>query len=156
MKSVKIIVIIFLGIISSLIIGLASWYFFINKTLLIENFAEMITVPVYSEYQNDKLDICYGTKFNCKKLDYKVLGNVDTSNLGEYILNYQYSYDDKTETLLQTIKVIDEEKPRIIANGTVKVCNNGKIISDNIEALDNYDGDITNKVKYFNFSSCFR
>lgn len=150
MKKVKIIIIILLSIISSLVIGFASWYFFINKTLLIKNFDEMIVVPVFSEYQNDKLDICYGSKFNCKKLDYKITSDVDISVLGNYTVTYQYNYGNKSETLTQSVKIVDEEKPVITTNGAIKVCNNGKIISDNFEAIDNYDGDLTSKINYLN------
>lgn len=77
--------------------------------------------------------------------DIKIDGKVKTNKLGEY--KVKYLYKDKIYKT-RTIKVIDTEKPTIALNGDseIKLIQSSEYNELGAIALDNYDGDITNKV----------
>ena len=79
----------------------------------------------------------------------KIIGEVNTNKLGTYKLKYQVSdaslnIDEKT----RTIKVVDKTPPEITLNGkeriTIKL--NSEYKEPGFSSIDNYDGDLTDKV----------
>lgn len=146
---------IIISIITILIIitGIISYLFLIKQDFKIKTFEKEISIS-YGEDFDDKIgNICYGNKISCKKVTVSSAGEIDTKKVGTYEKIYTYKYKNKTIKLKQIIKVEDKEQPKIIIDkDNLKVCPNGKIISGNIEAEDNADGNITNKIitKYDN------
>ena len=78
----------------------------------------------------------------------EVLGEVDTENYGEYIIKYRVKDNSNNITEVNRIvKVIDEIPPKIVCNSDYSAFKKN---TDNIigcKAIDNFDGDITNKMK---------
>ncbi len=134
----------------SVFIVLFSVYFtFFKKDIRVVDFKEYEEVNVFSSYKDDKVKICYGTKHNCKNINYKIKGDVNTKKLGTYNLTYFAKYKGKSFSITKKIKVVDKEKPKLIVDGAfTSVCPNGKTDNVKITATDNYDGDITDKVEY--------
>ena len=80
----------------------------------------------------------------------KVKGKVDTSKIGEYPITYQVTYHGFSTTKTRIVKVVDSSYPEITFTTDAKklyLCPDSKYLYDDYKAVDNYDGDITDKVK---------
>ena len=80
----------------------------------------------------------------------KVKGKVDTSKIGEYPITYQVTYHGFSTTKTRIVKVVDSSYPEITFTTDDKklyLCPDSKYLYDDYKAVDNYDGDITDKVK---------
>ena len=78
----------------------------------------------------------------------EIIGKVDTANYGEYIIKYKVKDNNNNQTEINRIvKVIDEEKPKIICESDYSAFlqNTESVIG--CKAMDNFDGDITEKIK---------
>lgn len=75
-------------------------------------------------------------------------GTVDTSKIGEYKLKYNVKYLFFNVNKTFKIKVVDRISPSITLNGNNPsfACPSKDYVEEGYTALDNYDGDITNKV----------
>ncbi len=108
----------------------------------------VLNVDVGSKYKAPKVKACYGNLLSCKTLKIDKKGDVNTKQIGTYRVVYQAKKDGKTKKI--TIKVIveDKEKPELVVEGEkLQVCPNGKLKQYQYRAVDQYDGDLTNKVK---------
>ncbi len=112
-----------------------------------KNFETVIEIPLnesFSKYE----DVCYGNVFDCHGVDVKEEGEVDTSKIGEYNIKYIFSYDNNELVRNQVVKVIDNKAPTLEVNGEdFRYCPNGKIPKYEVTAIDDYDGDISDKVE---------
>lgn len=92
----------------------------------------------------------YHASFLFKDLKDKVVveSNVNTEKLGTYTITYQLNYGSYHTVKKRTIKVVDKIAPEIQLKGdqTAFVCPTKEYMEEGYEAIDNYDGDITNKV----------
>jgi len=102
-------------------------------------------------YLDDYKEPGFKLKINGK--DYtkkvKVEGEVNTNKLGKYIIKYSYGkglFKSKKE---RVVYVKDLTKPVIILSGSreVYLCPNEDYKEDGYKAVDNYDKDITRKIK---------
>lgn len=77
----------------------------------------------------------------------KIKGKVNSKKLGTYKIEYSYRNGIFISTEKRIVKVEDLQKPVIMLSGgkEVYVCP-GKEYKDSYKAIDNYDGDITDKV----------
>lgn len=86
-----------------------------------------------------------------------ISGSVDTEALGTYTLTYSATIDGKVKTLTRTITVVDTTAPVIALNGkqiNIK-CPNKVYEEEGFTALDNLDGDLTDKVRIFEVQDGF-
>ena len=122
---------------------------YFHKNIYAINFDDYDEVEVLKNYKNKKINLCYGNKLNCKKISYKIKGSVNTKKLGTYTITYIADYNRIHFSKSKKVKVVDKEKPELIIEGAfTNVCPNGKTENVKIVATDNYDGDITDKVRY--------
>ena len=80
----------------------------------------------------------------------EVISNLDINKIGDYKIIYKVSDSSSNQTEKERIiHVIDDISPIISLKGsrTITVKLNGNYEEDGYTALDNYDGDITNKVE---------
>lgn len=75
----------------------------------------------------------------------KIVGSVDNTKIGTYELKYYHLKNYIT----RKVTVIDDIKPTITLKGDseINIVLNSEYHENGFEAIDNYDGDITNKVK---------
>ncbi len=137
-------------LIMSFIFILASFYAnYYYEDLYVLDFNDYDEVEVNSNYVNSRINLCYGTKYTCKNINYKITGEVNTKKLGTYYVTYKAYYNKRYFKKTKEIKVVDNESPELIVDGYfTSVCPNGKNNNVTIKATDNYDGDITDKVSY--------
>ena len=78
----------------------------------------------------------------------KKIGEVNPNKLGTYLLTYKVSSNLLNAKVRRTVKVIDNIKPEIKFKEDIDfiVCPNKEYEELGYEAIDNVDGDITNKV----------
>ena len=118
------------------------------KDFQVKDFKEVIEVPFNTTFKEDKGNVCFGNKFTCKETTVIKTGEVDTSKLGDYKLIYTYKYKDKTLVKEQIVKVKDNEAPVItVEDKDFKVCPNKRDVNFPVEAIDDYEGDISSRVE---------
>ena len=130
--------------------------------LLISLIISMITIPNIT-YKNKKSTIRYNTEFNINDYkasnlfkDYtkkvKVTSNINNKKIGKYKVIYSLKFGIIKITKTREIEVIDDIKPEITLKGnpTEYVCPNKEYKEIGYKAIDEYDGDLTDKVKINN------
>jgi len=140
---------IFLIIISvlSLIVIPLVFFALLKKEFKKSNFKETIEIELNEEWKRQSGTICYGNFFSCEEVNVAEEGEIDTTKLGSYKVKYTYSYNEKTETLEQTVIVVDKIPPVLeIKEEEFFYCENGNIPKYTVRAIDNYDGDITENI----------
>ena len=139
-------------IIFSLIVIIVLECFYLGYLLLkpkfrTNEFKESINIEYKDKYKNTPGKVCFGNVFTCNKATYKVNGKVNTKKLGKYKLKYTFSYNKDEINLTQTVNVVDKTAPKMtLETDKIAICPNGKIDDFKISVIDNYDGDITNKI----------
>ena len=120
-------------------------YIMIPKIYL--NGKEVITLN-YNEIYND---LGVNASFLGKNITdkIKISGSVNTEKIGNYKINYtlKWFFFDITKT--RVIKVVDNKKPviELVGNKTLNICSDSKYEESGYTATDEYDGDLTKKVK---------
>lgn len=78
----------------------------------------------------------------------EVTTDLDVSKIGEYNINYNLKYLNKDYNLVRKVMIIDNEKPMITLNGEKEITLyvNDVYKELGVTAIDNYDGDISDKV----------
>lgn len=108
-----------------------------------------IKIKVGNEYVDDLFNLVdNNNNVKLADIEYEISTDLDINTLGEYTYKYIIKYNHKEYRLTRIIDVIDDTPPEIIIDETLlknNVCN----VSNNkeIKAIDNYDGELTNKVK---------
>lgn len=147
MKSRKILI--FLIFISVLLIAGLLFTNYFDEKIRVNNFKDYEQVKVFDKYYEKGIDVCYGTSFKCRKINYKIQGMVNTKRLGTYTITYRINHGKESLVTHKKVKVIDDVAPKLDVVGTHNnVCPNGKAAGVTYQATDNYDGDITDKIKY--------
>jgi len=141
----------------AIIIGLISFFIivaviiasihFLAPDFHIKHFNKMIEVNYGEDFDMEAGEACYGNGINCEKVIIKRNGDVDTSTLATYKISYTYTYKNKVKELKQVVSVVDKKAPELtIKASNLKVCPNGNTKSLEYKAIDNLDGDISDKV----------
>lgn len=104
-----------------------------------------VNVKVYTEYK----DKGYSASFLGKDIskNVKVTNNVNTKKIGQYKVKYNLVYKGMTSKKVRIVNVVDSEAPIITLDGNSTICSNKTYKEEGYKAVDNYDGDITDKVK---------
>lgn len=109
---------------------------------------ETITLEVGDKYQDKGIDAKY-KKLSVKNI--KTKGKVNTKKIGSYQITYNVKYKMLNKKLTRKIKVVDTTKPEIKLNGdTVNIVVGSTYTDPGYSAIDNYDGNISEKVKVTN------
>ena len=132
-----------------MILLVVLFYFLFHKEIKIDlNSSKDVIVEVNNKYKESNVIACYGNKFKCSKIKYIVNGIVQTNRIGTYKIKYSASYKNKSKSVIKKVKVVDRQAPVLtIEQQNVYVCPNGKIEDLKYSVVDNYDKDLTNKVK---------
>lgn len=79
----------------------------------------------------------------------EITSAVDTNKIGTYEVIYKVNYSFYTVKKKRIVEVVDKEKPTITLEGDteVNICPNSEFKEIGYQAIDEYDGDITEKVK---------
>lgn len=139
LKLISIIITIILILITLII------FIFFNPLIKIKLIGKDETIEVFTKYK-DK-----GVKIEGTKNKVKITNKVNTNKLGTYTITYKITHLKTTKIIKRKIKVIDTTKPEITLQGNeVTIYQNDTYNEPGYTATDNYDKDITSKVKVTN------
>ncbi len=127
------------------IIFILVYLFFIPKLTL--NGQSKIELDYNEKYKESGYSLILNKRNLTNKV--KVKGNVNSKKLGTYKIEYYYKFGIFKIRKKRTIEVKDKTKPLIILEGSkdTYICPNTEYKNDKYQAIDNYDGDITNNVQ---------
>lgn len=78
----------------------------------------------------------------------KVEGEVNPKKLGEYKITYEVKRGILKREVVRNVLVKDTERPKLkVSREDLILCPGSKIVPEEVEASDNYDGDLSSKVK---------
>lgn len=151
MKKKKLNKIVFLGSFITIIVLIAFLVFYKEKHGLYSqlkinlNGKSVITLDVGSKYKEDGATATYGKKNISNAL--KISGNVKTNKIGNYKIDYTVKYKMLKKTVTRTIKVVDNIAPEIkLVDDISYVVIDNDYKEPGFTAIDNYDGNLTQKV----------
>ncbi len=106
-----------------------------------------LEVVVHSEFEDPGYQAYYQNRDISDKV--QVHGRVETDKVGEYSLEYEIDWNIFHDKKVRKVKVIDEEAPVLELKGSkeVVVCPNQIYEEEGYSAVDDYDGDLTDKVE---------
>lgn len=131
---------------SLILIGVLGYFLLLKNKLNLTGYDGSITIDYKGKFSKDNFSACYGNVFDCKKAKIKIIGDIDTTKLGKQKITYELTYNGQKKKLVQEVEIVDKEKPEIKVE-SASVCPNGKVNTVKFTAIDNYDGDITDKAK---------
>lgn len=151
-KRSKLIIIISSVIFIILIIILCYFIFFKEKEIIhdvvFDIDEDVVTLEVHNDYEEKDFSL------QVDNIDMTKDVLIDNSNfnkdvLGEYKIKYYIVLDDKEYSKYRIINVVDTTNPEIKLNGSesISILKNENYEELGYIALDNYDGDITDKVE---------
>lgn len=144
-KKKKLLILIPIIITVILIITTAIIFIFFNPLLKIKLIGKNEKIEVFSSYK-DK-----GVKIEGTKNKVKITNKVNTNKLGTYTITYKITNLKTTKTIKRKVTVIDTTNPTItLKEGDITIYTNDTYNEPGYIAEDNYDKDITNKVKITN------
>lgn len=89
----------------------------------------------------------YKATYKGKEVSVTMEGTIDTNKLGTYKITFIY-HDKKDHKITQKVKVKDIEGPEITLHGQEQIVPiNTEFKDAGYDAVDNYDGDVKDKVK---------
>ena len=120
-------------------------FIFFNPLIKIKLIGKDETIEVFTKYK-DK-----GVKIEGTKNKVKITNKVNTNKLGTYTITYKITHLKTTKIIKRKVKVVDTIKPEITLQGNeVTIYQNDTYNEPGYTATDNYDKDITSKVKVTN------
>ena len=153
-KNLIIIIIIILVLIS---LGIGGYFYYdkvyldkVNDINLSLNGNDTITINLLDEYYEQGAT----AKFRDENISnlIEIENNLDNTKVGTHEIIYKINYKDKEKQIKRLINVVDTLAPKITLNGKseVTIYLNTKYNDAGVSAIDNYDGDITDKVEIEN------
>ena len=133
-----------------IIIHLVFIAFLIYNYMLIPQINLNGKKTIILNYNEKYIEKGYKATFLGKNITKKVkrIGTVNTKKIGEYKLVYQVKINSFSKTITRKVKVIDRKKPKLYISDTpIYLCPNDEVVPSKVKAIDDYDGDISNKIK---------
>lgn len=137
-----------IGIIFVLILLLSMMLIFVPKLSININGEKSITLNLGDEYVELGAQAFLKKSFTSKEMPINIEGDVNTQKIGKYLITYKASYKNIIKKDIRVVNVIDNVAPIISLKKDVIVCKNNNLIEIDAIATDNYDGDISDNVKY--------
>lgn len=100
-------------------------------------------------YKDNFIDPGYNARKLGKDISSEIIikSNLVDNRVGNYQITYQIKYLFLTIKKTRYIDIIDNQKPTITVGNPVKICPNQSVNDINYESFDEYDGNLTDKVK---------
>lgn len=142
-KKGRILFLVFIELI--LVFHISYLIFWITPSIELKGIPEIVMQP-----KEEYVELGAKAKLLGKDISEKVevISNLDTSLLGEYIITYKINDRNRIAEVQRKVKVIDTIAPSITLKGKseVNVPEDVNYAEEGYTAIDNYDGDISDKV----------
>jgi peptidoglycan/xylan/chitin deacetylase (PgdA/CDA1 family) len=140
--------IIIIGIVIILLLVMCIVDVLIPRIDIVLNGDKFVVVHVNDNY-DDKGATAYLKRLSGKKeLTVETNGNVDTKQIGKFVIKYVAKYHNYSKENVRVVSVVDQESPIIKVNKQITACKANNVVNIDANATDNYDGDLTDKIKY--------
>lgn len=105
-----------------------------------------VSIPYGKEYKEKGYTGYYLNKDITN--DVETNNNIDNKKIGTYKVTYKLKKGFITHKVEREVKIIDDKSPIINLKGDINknICPNSEYIEEGYNAIDEYDGDLTNKV----------
>ena len=135
------------------------WSFFLVVFFLFVVLIDKVFLPQIDLKGGENIIINYNQKYKEKGYKSSFLGNdltnrvvvsgdVNSKKLGEYKVVYKVDYGIINRKVVRHVFVKDIEKPKLsVTSDDLYLCPDSELKKDKVTATDNYDGDISSKVK---------
>ena len=123
-------------------------YFMAPKIEMELKGAKNVTIPIGEQYSESGANADLIGLFSTKKLKVDITGKVNNNELGKYVITYTASNKSMEKEMIRVVNVVDNQKPVITLEKEVKGCKKNNLIDFKVKAVDDYDGDITDTIKY--------
>lgn len=129
----------------SLFLLVLGYFFFVPKISLKGN--EVIRIPWKMKYEEKGYKGSYSFRDQTKNVQVK--GEVNSDKVGTYIVTYHLDHGFFHARRKRRVEVVDLEKPIITLVGEkeVTICPSSTYQEEGYQAVDQYDGDLTEKVE---------
>ena len=128
-----------------LILSIILIYLYANPFIQLKLNGKDTTIEVNTKYKEK------GVKIKGTNNKYTISGKVNTKKLGTYTITYKVTHLKTTKKITRTVKVVDTTPPTItLTGGDIEIYLNEDYNEPGYNATDNYDKDITSKVKIDN------
>lgn len=127
------------------IVVMVGGYFLIPQIKL--NGDRVVTLNYKEKYKEEGFSGSYLNENITDEIEVK--GKVDPNKLGTYEITYTYKKGWIKKKVVRKVVVEDTSKPviEISENKNIYLCPGSKYKKEKVKAYDNYDGDLSNKVK---------
>lgn len=132
----------------------------IYSIILVFILAFLIVIPKIHINGKEVVEIVFSTKYTEAGVKASFLGkditknikiksNIKENKIGTYEVTYYLDDFIIPISKKRIVKIIDKEKPKLSIKGdkTIYLCPGKEYVEDGFNAIDDYDGDITKKVK---------
>lgn len=136
-------------ILVALILSMCIYFISLSPNIvLIGN--ENLVLEVNSQYEELGYNANYFDKDITNKV--KINSNLNINKIGNYKIEYSINYKGRNKKVIRNIEVKDTTRPTIELIGDIEIyiCSNKKYEELGYKAIDNYDGDITDRVEIEN------
>lgn len=146
LKFFKLKSVVFTGLVVSVFLLVFFIYRFLTPTIVLNGDSHLVL-----NYKEKYKELGYKASFRSRNISslVKVNGKVNSKKLGTYKIDYKIKYHGITTIVSRVVQVKDISKPSISVDidGDIYTCPGTMYDVISYKAFDNYDGDITSKVK---------
>ncbi len=135
----------FAGIFIFLLILFCVYYFVVSPQIHLKGKTKLVL-----NYKDSYKEKGYSASFLGNDITNKVVikGKVNENKLGVYKISYSVKAGIFHKKVIRVVQVRDQEKPKMeISKDDIYICPGSDFVPEKIVAKDNYDGDLSNKVK---------
>lgn len=133
-----------------IIIVLIFVAYFIYQFLLLPQINLNGKKKVVLNYKDKYVESGYKASFMGNDItdDVKVSGKVNTKKIGIYKITYKVKVNGFSKKVVRKVEIKDDKSPKIdITDDTMFVCPGSDVKIGKVKVIDNYDGDISKKLK---------
>lgn len=131
-----------------IIMVLSIIYFCLPKIEMKINGKRNVTISIGDEYIETGANATLKRLSGNKELKVEIIGEVNVNKIGRYVIAYKSNSGNLKKEIIRVVNVIDDIKPVLSINGDVVGCKKKNLLEYDVRAIDNYDGDITDNIKY--------
>ena len=140
--------IITIGSILITLIILSMIYLLFPKVLISLNGNKYVELNIGESYEEYGATAKLKSLFQQKNLDVTIDGKVNSQKVGKYIITYKAKNKKATSEVIRVVHVKDNLSPEISIKNQIIGCKKNNLIEYNLVAVDDYDGNVTENVKY--------
>lgn len=139
---------IFVGSLLIMLVLLSIICFFMPTIEFEVNGNKNITINVGDEYQDLGAKAYLKSVFKKEELKVDTYNSINSNKVGKYIVTYKANYFWLNKETSRIVNVSDIEKPVLSISDDIKYCKINNLVSLNVMASDNIDGNISDRIKY--------